>query len=228
MRLQYSVNYQPASKFAKFGKKQGERAWMNFENIINDPDNGVNDKTLLTNKFGGRLNGDAVAFSTEHPEDANDKNTDKIIEAYKFLLKTGRYEMPPLDQMLMELQNVKQDRITPQDTKEVEKSTDDMYVEFMQKLEDPKIQMLLKSIGQYYLATSAYGWRLSADNVVRIFAQNPDATFLQTRWQWNRKFNRIVNSGARRIVVMVPKHRKDIYSEKDPTAIRQAMDDARI
>lgn len=225
MRLSYSVNYQPASKFAKFGKKQGAKAWINFENILYDADNNILDKVLLTNKYGGRLNKDAVSYSTEHPEDVNDPNTMKIINAYEYLKSTNRYEMPSIQQILGELQAVKNDKISDKDAKEVEQSTDDMYVEFMSKLQDPKIQELLKSIGQFQIATTAYGWKYALDNVMRVYKQNPEATFIQQRQQWFKKFNRTIKPDAKRIIIVIPSHES---SDLDFSEIRKTMAETRI
>ena len=59
IKLNYSVNLQQPSKFAKnkFAKNNNvPLAWINFENVMYDPDNGILDRVLLTNKYGGRLN----------------------------------------------------------------------------------------------------------------------------------------------------------------------------
>lgn len=208
IKLNYSVNLQQPSKFAKnkFAKNNNvPLAWINFENVMYDPDNGILDRVLLTNKYGGRLNKNAVSYSTPEPDNAEHPKTQAIITAYGFLESTNRYEMPPLNQMMMELSSVMSDHFTAADVENVEKSTDDMYVEFMQKLEDPKVQMLLQSLGQYQVATSTYGWRRSMDNVMRAYRQKPDATFVQTRYEWFYRYNRTIKPGAQRLLLVSPK-----------------------
>lgn len=184
-KLKYSVNYQKPSKFVK-----QPLAWVNFENVMYDPDNGVLDRVLLTNKYGGRLNRNAVAYSTPEPDNEEHPKTKAIITAYEYLLSTNRYDMPPLKEILIRMSEVMNDSFT--DVENVEKTTDDMYVEFMKMIEDPKIQTLLKSLGQYHVATTRYGWKRSIDNVMRAYKQKPDATFVQTRYEWYYRYNRIV------------------------------------
>ena len=192
IELIYTVNYQQAKKDGR--KIVRGKSWVNFENVINDPERGINDKSLLGMKCGGLVkdNGD-VAFSTMKPEDMNDPNTQKIINAYHFLESTGNYIMPSLDGMIEELIYAKEDKINQSDAEKVDADADAMYIEFMKKIQEPETQMLLKSIGQYQMATDTYGWKLSCDNVMRILAQNPDATFLQTRRQWYDRFNRKIS-----------------------------------
>lgn len=203
IKLSYSVNLQqPSNKTKKHLKRP--LAWINFENILNDPDNGINDKTLLCLKYGGRINKNAVSFSTYEPDNEDDKSTKAIIVAYEFLASTNRYEMPPLGEMMMKLSSVMDDSFTKKDVEKMEKNTDDMYVEFMEKLQDPKVQLLLQSLGQYQVATSTYGWRRSMDNVMRAYRQKPDATFVQTRYQWFYRFNRRVKPGAQSMILIAP------------------------
>lgn len=185
--LKYSVNYQKPSKFVKH-----PLAWVNFENVMLDPDNGINDRTFLTNKYGGRLNRGAVAYSTPEPDNEENPKTKAIITAYEYLLSTNRYNMPPLKEILIRMSEVMNDSFTEADVEKVERTTDDMYVEFMKMIEDPKVQTLLKSLGQYHVATTRYGWKRSMDNVIRAYNQKPDATFVQTRYEWYHRYNRVV------------------------------------
>lgn len=167
-------------------------------------------------KCGGLVkdNGD-VAFSTTKPEDINDPNTQKIITAYEYLASTGRYIMPSLEGIIDELKYAKDDNISKNDAAQVESNADAMFIEFMKKINEPETQMLLKSIGQYHMATDTYGWKFSCDNLMRIMTQNPDATFLQTRRQWYNRFNRKVTPNAKRVIVVVPSHDLDDLSNAD-------------
>lgn len=221
IELIYTINYTQPKKM--YGKSIKGKSWINFENVINDEDNKINDRTLLTNKYHGHLhNGNNVSFPTSKPEDMNDPDTQKIITAYNFLKSTNRYEMPSLDSIIEELVNAKNDYISKGDAKKVEDDTDSMFMEFMKKIQEPETQMLLKSIGQYQMATDTYGWKLSCDNVIRIKTQNPQATFLQTRRQWYNRFNRKIKPNARRIIVVVPSHNLNDLSKAD---IAQTMKD---
>ena len=155
--------------------------------------------------------------------DSNDPNTQKLIKAYEFLASTGHYEMPNLDEIFNRLNDVKNDIVKPKEVEELNDTTDKMYIEFMQKLKDPKIQLLLKSIGQYQIASTVYGWKYAMDNVIRAYSVNPNATFLQQRKQWYEKFNREVNVGAKKIILTIP---SENTRDLDPTVVRQIMDEA--
>lgn len=200
IKLEYSVNLQKPGKFVK-----KPLAWINFENVINDPDNGINDRTFLCNKYGGRLNKTAVSYSTPEPENSENPKTQAIITAYGFLESTNRYEMPSLQEIMVKLNSVMDDSFTQKDVDAVDKTTDDMYVEFMQKIQEPKVQELLKSMGQYHIATTTYGWKRSMDNVLKAYAQKPDATFVQTRYEWFHRYNREIVPNATRILLVAPK-----------------------
>ena len=167
-------------------------------------------------KCGGLVKDNGhVAFSTTKPEDMNDPNTQNIIKAYEFLASTNDYIMPSLDGIIEELIYAKNDHITAKDSEQVDSDADAMFIEFMKKINEPETQMLLKSIGQYHMATDTYGWKFSCDNLMRIRTQKPDATFLQTRRQWYNRFNRKITPNARRIIVVVPSHDKKDLSNAD-------------
>ena len=59
-------------------------------------------------------------------------------------------------------------------------------------------------MGMYTLTQDAYGWQYSYKNIMRVRAQKPDATFVQTRTQWRNKFGRKVLPNATPIGVQVP------------------------
>ena len=227
IKLKYSINTPNVSKFSKFNKNKKPSkpvVWINFENVIDDEANDMRDKVWMTLKYGARKNGDAVSYSTSDPMDESNPSTQQLINGYNYLASTNRYEMPPLKYMLMQMEDMLKNRATPEEIEAVEKSTDDMYVEFMQKLQDPKIQTLLKSLGQYQVATTRYGWKKSMDNVMRALAQNPNATFVQTAPEWFHKYNRNIKLGAKKILLATPvqDYKKIPYDD-----ILDAMRDAR-
>lgn len=215
IELMYTIDYTQPKKF--MGKSVKGKCWINFKNLINDAENGINDRSLVSMKFTGLTKGNNVSFSTTNPEDPNNPDTAKIIQVYQYILNTNRYEMPSLDVIMDELVHAKNDNITKQDAKEVEDNADAMFIEFMKKINEPETQLLLKSIGQYQMATDTYGWRLSCDNLIRVRTQNPAATFLQTRKQWYEKFNRKVDVNGKRIIVIVPSHDMEDLSLDDVT-----------
>ena len=202
--LKYSINFKQSSVFK--GRKQPPRSWINFENVIYDPDNGINDRVLLSMKYGGKANkfNDDVSFSTINPSDLNDSGMQLIKNAYDFLESTNRYNMPSFDDIVSDLINAKDDEMPKGLDKEINDNVDNLYIEFMQKLRDPKVQLLLKSIGQYQLATNAYGWKFSMKNLMSAYSQKPDATFLQTRSSWRHRFNRDVVKGAKAVFLPTP------------------------
>lgn len=208
IKLDYSVASKKVNN--KIKKTWEEQTWLNYNNLR------PQDKTVLRTKYNGFLskNGN-IAFSTLKPTERNDPKTFKIINSYKYLESTGAYEMPSLDIMMSDLAAAKNDILTADDKTNIKKSTDEMWLKFMEKIHEPETQLLLKSFGQYSLAKSSFGWKLSALNIIRVRAQKPDATFIQTRKQWHDKYGRRVLPNSQKIGVMVPLNDSPYINKND-------------
>lgn len=195
------LDYMPAGQrvFDRFTKKEKFLHWLNFNNLRDE------DKIYLKNHCDALIkkNG-TVGISTTNPNNPNDKKTKNIIDAYEYLQSTGLYEMPELKDIIFELKHAITDAVSTKDMQNTEKANDELWLKFMKEIQKPEIQLLLKSIGQYSLANSAFGWKISSENIARVQSQKPDATFLHTRLQWRRKFNRDVVPNAQKVVLLVP------------------------
>lgn len=216
IKLDYTV---ASKKFNNKIKKVWEdQTWLNYENLD------AADKEVLKSKFGGFIGkSGSVGFSTLSPKDYNNVKTANIINSYKYLESTGKYEMPPLQQMLDDLVSASNDIISKDDKENINKSTDEMWLKFMKEIQKPETQLLLKSFGQYSLADSTFGWKLAESNIMRIKAQKPDATFVQTRKQWHDKFRRRVLPDAKKIGVMIPLNNSSYQNQYDKANVMKRV-----
>lgn len=208
IKLEYTV---AGKKFNNKIKKTWEnQTWLNYENLRPE------DKTVMKNKFNGFISKTgSVGFSTLDPTNNKNPKTFNIINSYKYLESTGAYDMPPLNDMMTELASAQNDIMTSADKEKINKSTDEMWLNFMKKIQEPETQLLLKSFGQYSLAKSTFGWKLSALNIIRVRAQKQDATFIQTRKQWHDKYGRKVVPNATKIGVLVPLNDSKYVNKND-------------
>lgn len=198
--LEYAIKGRYATN--KITGRTEKQIWVNFYKL--DP----TDALTLKDKFkayeskkGGAGN---VSMVTNNPSIANNPKNIKVKEAFDYLRSTGKYNVPTWDEIVDEMIGADKDIITTQDAKAIDKNTDELWVKFMKEIKDPKTQELLKSMGQYTLSQDAYGWKISARNLMRVKAQKPDATFIQTRNQWRVKYGRKVLPTAVRIGIQVP------------------------
>lgn len=194
------LDYMPSGQrvFDKISKKEKFLHWINFRNLREE------DKLYLKQNCDALIKADRVSISTQNPSDPNNKKTKNIIDAYEYLKSTGYYEMPELKDFMFEIKHAITDAVSTKDMQNTEKANDELWLKFMKEIQKPEIQLLLKSIGQFSIANSAFGWKLSCDNIGRVQSQKPDATFLHTRLQWKRKFNRDVVPSAQKVVLLVP------------------------
>lgn len=214
MEEKITLDYTVASRKNLFSKKPEIRTWINYENLIQ------NDCSIVSMKFNGKMIKQkdgrfTVGFSTTKPEDPNDPGTAKIIKTLQYLESTGRYEIPNINSVLTDMVSASQDVMNDKDKEKIAKSTDELWLKFMKDIQKPEMQELLKSIGQYALADSSFGWQLASSNLIRIKAQKEDATFVQTRRQWHDRFDRRVVPGAQKIGVVVPINKKNFKTPED-------------
>lgn len=196
-KLEYTV----ASTFQKnkFTNQQQKQGWINLKNL--DPTDAI---TLNKQFHGLQKSANSIAFCVTRPNVATDVRTKNLASAYEYLASTQNYEMPKFEEILTDLGDVMSDLVTNSEFKQTEMNTDKMWLEFMKMLEDPKIQELLRSMGQYNLAKDAYGWKISFHNIQRVLATKPDATFVQTRNNWKNLFGRRLKKDATRLILLVP------------------------
>lgn len=216
IKLDYTVASKKINN--KIKKVWENQTWLNYENLD------ISDKDVIKSKFGGFIGkSGSVGLSTLKPNDLDNPKTANIINSYKYLESTNKYEMPSLQQMIDDLISASNDIISKDDKESINKSTDEMWIKFMKDIKNPETQLLLKSFGQYSLADSTFGWKLAESNIIRIKAQKPDATFVQTRKQWHDKFKRRVVPNAKKIGVMIPLNNSSYQNQSDKANVMKRV-----
>ena len=208
IRLKYSVDGQISNMFNKLKKK----AWINFKNIL--PEDAEQIKKFFKPIVRERNGVEELAFSTDKPSTWDDKFTEPIVKTLQFLEGTNHYAMPSIENIMEELKIAYKNIVTKDDMKNAEKSTDEIWLDFIKRLEDPEMQSLVKSISPYYMGDSIYGWKLAYANALKVKKEMPQATFVFTPQQWAEKFNRKVNLDAQRLLIKVPID-SEVYSKRE-------------
>lgn len=118
---------------------------------------------------------------------------------------------PLTDEIEMEM-----NALTPEEKQEMiqvaNQSFAELWQEYLNKMNDPETQEMLKLFGQIY-GDTRYGWILSVRNVMMAKAQRPDATHVLSRIEW-RIMGRGINPGAKPIFLFRPASVFD-YDEND-------------
>lgn len=95
----------------------------------------------------------------------------------------------------------------------------ELWQEYLNKMNDPETQEMLKLFGQVY-GDTRYGWVLSIRNVIMAKAQKPDATHVLSRIEW-RIMGRGIKPGAKPIFLFRPASIFDFTEEDIAEALRQ-------
>lgn len=95
----------------------------------------------------------------------------------------------------------------------------ELWQEYLNKMNDPETQEMLKLFGQVY-GDTRYGWVLSIRNVIMAKAQKPDATHVLSRIEW-RIMGRGIKPGAKPIFLFRPASIFDFTDEDIAEALRQ-------
>lgn len=197
-RLEYTVGAVRVRN--KITNKPQNQVWVNFTNLHPD------DLAMIAGKFNRKClekNG-VLSFMTPDPSNERNAYTYNIMQALREISLTDHYAVPSLSEFMSELEDSLKDILSPQDIKDTNKGADELWLKFMRQIQDPKIQLLLKSMGQYSLAETTYGWKISANNLMRTLAKKPEATFVQTRKAWRAKYGRRVKPQSTPIGLQVP------------------------
>ena len=211
IRLKYSVDGQLGTNMIT--KKPIRRAWINFKNLLPEDIEAIKQFAKPKERDG------EIAMSTDKPSTWDAPATVPIVKTLEYLQSTGRYAMPSIEDLMQELKMGLKNIVSSDEMKAAKQSIDELWMEFIKRLDDPEMQSLVKSISPYYMGDSTYGWKLALNNAMKIKKEMPDATFVQTAKQWQDEFNRRVNDDATPLVILVPKD-KTIYT------MQQAMDNA--
>lgn len=165
------------------------------------------DKTTLTSpqfKAIAKKDGSGVFYTMTN--DDSFLNSTYFSKMYNYLSGTGNYIMPDINIMKAEISQGKLDNIDWAKKKEQDNKFEDMFEKIMKSLNDPKTKELLKKISSigFDINERVYGKVRSAGNVIRTFAVKPDATFVATRKNYKKLYNRILKSNPTPIYLSVP------------------------
>ncbi len=196
IRLKYSIDSQTTQDWRT--KAEVKKVWLNLKNLTEE------DKQYIQSNFKGIERGDEISFPTTKPSIYDFPDTAKILGVLEYLQSTGHYAMPTVDIFVQKLKHALKDAVTKQDMSDAKKSTDEMWIEFMNRIEEPDMKSLIQSITPYYIGDSTYGWKLAFEQALRVKKYKPDATFVKTRRQWERDYNREINLDATRLLILVP------------------------
>jgi hypothetical protein len=204
IRLKYSVDGQISNMF----NKQVRKSWINFKNLLPE------DIEALKKISKPLVRDNEIALSTDKPSTWDAPNTAPIVRALEYLHSTGHYLMPSIEDMMKELKLGLKNVVTQDEMKSAKASIDELWMEFIKRLDDPEMQSLVKSISPYYMGDSTYGWKLALNNAMKIKKDMPSATFVKTSKQWQDEYNRSINDDAQPLVILVPKD-KTVHQVKD-------------
>ena len=208
VKLKYSVD-------GKVGKKWGKiikLGWINFKNLFPEDIDAI--LSFAQPKIREENGQKELSLSTDRPSNFENKDTATILKILEYLQSTGRYSMPSVENIMTDLKYAYKDAVTTDDMKAATKTTDELWIEFIKRLEDPEMQSIMKSISPYYMGDSIYGWKLALENAMRVKKEMPEATFLKTRHQWNIHYHRNVLPNAQRLLIKIPRD-YDKYSKED-------------
>lgn len=125
---------------------------------------------------------------------------------------------PLTDEIEMEM-----NAMTPEEKQEMiqvaNQSFAELWQEYLNKMNDPETQEMLKLFGQIY-GDTRYGWVLSIRNVMMAKAQKPDATHVLSRIEW-RIMGRGIRPGAKPIFLFRPASIFDFDENDIAEALRQ-------
>lgn len=165
------------------------------------------DKTTLTSpgfKAIAKKDGSGVFYSMTN-DDAF-LNSVYFKKMYDYLKGTGNYIMPDVDIMKAEISQAKMDNISGALIKDQQDKFEDMFERIIRSLDDPRTQELLQKISSigFDINERVYGKVRSAGNVIKAYAVKPDATFVATRKNFRKLYNRILTPNATQILLSVP------------------------
>lgn len=196
--LVYDVGFQNKKNL------KGEWTKSTFLNISGL--NGI-DKTTLTSpnfKAIAKKDGSGVFYSMTN--DDSFINSVYFKKMYDYLKGTGNYIMPDIDIMKAEISQGKMDNVDWSKKKQQDSDFEDMFEKILKSLNDPKTQELLQKISSigFDINEKVYGRVRSAGNAIKTFSVKPDATFVATRKNYRKLYNRILKPDATPIYLSVP------------------------
>ena len=194
IRLKYSVDGSISTMFNKTVRK----AWINFKNLLPE------DIEAIKSFAKPIVRDTELAMSTDKPSTWDAPYTAQIVKTLEYLQSTHRYIMPSVEDMMGELKFALKTTVSKEDMQNFNQTTDELWMDFIKRLDDPEMQSLVKSISPYYMGDSTYGWKLCLNNAMAIKKAMPEATFVKTFKQWQDDYNRKIKDGETPMVIKIP------------------------
>lgn len=194
IRLKYSVDGQLSNMF----NKQVKKSWINFKNILPE------DVEAIIKFAKPIVRDNEIAMSTDKPSTWDAPFTKPIVQTLEYLQSTGRYDMPSIEDIMRELKFALKTIVTKEEMQAYNQSIDEIWMDFIKRLDDPEMQTLVKSISPFYMGDSTYGWKLCLNNALSVKRAMPEATFVKTSKEWQTKYNRQVIDGSQPLVIKIP------------------------
>lgn len=213
------INSAPSGKkdlqYSVYKGKNDGKLYILFKGL-----EGVDRQTLLNLKATRSPTGIYYWANFENPE-ALFKNP-SFIKAHKYLLDRG-YEVPPIDLMEIEANNLKLSRYTAQELKEQESKTNNLWKTILSSIQSQKTQDLLKKIGRigFDFNEKLLGHVLHPNNALRAYAVKPDATFVAQVNAW-RGYNRLVRPNATKIILILSSQQKDFKKAEQELGVKRS------
>ena len=206
--LDYSVGFQ--------NKKSLKTGEMNKETFLNINGLTPTDRVTLgdrynpvvppSKKFNGTAKKDGSGVFYSMTNDEAFTNSIYFKKMYEYLKGTGNYIMPDPDIMKAEISQAKMDSVSPEMITAQNGKFEDMFEKIMRSLNDPRTQELLQKISSigFDINEKVYGNVISPGNAMKAFSVKPDASFLATRKNFRKLYNRILTPNAKQILLSIP------------------------
>lgn len=195
--LLYDVTYQSKKNL------KGETVNTTYFNLNNLTQ--TDRKTLSSPSYKAisRKDGSGVFYTMSSPEAFLGSVFFKNM--YKYLASTGNYIMPDIEFMKAEISQAKLDKVTGDQIRVQNDKFENMFEKIMKSLNDPKTKELLRKISSigFDINEKIYGIVRSPGNAIKTYAVKPDATFVATRKNFKKLYNRILKPTATPIILSV-------------------------
>lgn len=164
------------------------------------------DKTTLVTSFKAVPKKESGAVFYSMTNDGAFTNSPIFQKIYNYLQGTGRYIMPDFEIMKAEIAQGKFDLLDGAKINEQNKNFEDLFEKLIKTLNDPNTQELLQKISAigFDINEKVYGKVRSAGNAMKTYSVKPDATFVATRKNFRKLYNRILKPDATPIYLSVP------------------------
>lgn len=167
---------------------------------------GTDKATLTSPGFNATSRKDGSAVFYPITNDEAFLNGVSFKKMYDYLKGTGNYIMPDINIMKTEISQGKMDNISGALIKDQQNKFEDLFERIIRSLDDPKTQELLQRISSigFNINETVYGKVRSAGNAIKAYAVKPNATFVATRKNFRKLYNRILKPNATQILLSVP------------------------